>query len=67
MPANLTEGSPNSSRTTQTPDSHAGVCFPTTSTEVMEEEKWGSFYSSFKVSVLPSTLRADGKKGTSGI
>lgn len=67
MPANLTEGSPNSSGTPQTPDSHTAVCFPTTPTEVMEEEEWGSFYSSFKVSVLPSTLHADGEEGASGV
>ncbi|XP_070281314.1 neuropeptide S receptor isoform X1 [Myotis yumanensis] len=52
MPANLTEGSPNSSGTPQTPDSHTVVCFPTTPTEVMEEEEWGSFYSSFKTEQL---------------
>lgn len=59
MPANLTEGSANSSGTTQTPDSHTAVCFPTTSTEVMAGEERGSFYSSFKVSVLPATPHAD--------
>ncbi|XP_008145570.2 neuropeptide S receptor [Eptesicus fuscus] len=52
MPANLTEGSANSSGTTQTPDSHTAVCFPTTSTEVMAEEERGSFYSSFKTEQL---------------
>ncbi|XP_019581928.1 neuropeptide S receptor isoform X1 [Rhinolophus sinicus] len=52
MPANLTEGSPNSKGTTQMLDSHAVLCFPTTFPEVKEEEEWGSFYYSFKTEQL---------------
>ena len=62
MPASLTEGSPNTTETTQMPDSQAAACFPTSFTEVVEEEAWGSFYSSFKVSVLPCTPNTDFKK-----
>uniref|UniRef100_A0A671FUR1 Neuropeptide S receptor 1 n=1 Tax=Rhinolophus ferrumequinum TaxID=59479 RepID=A0A671FUR1_RHIFE len=52
MPANLTEGSPNSKGTTQMLDSHAVLCFPTTLPEVKEEEEWSSFYYSFKTEQL---------------
>ncbi|KAM5203940.1 neuropeptide S receptor isoform 2-T2 [Hipposideros larvatus] len=52
MPANLTEGSPNSKGTTQTLDSHAVLCFPTTFPEVEEEEEWSSVYYSFKTEQL---------------
>ncbi|XP_015444920.1 neuropeptide S receptor isoform X2 [Pteropus alecto] len=51
MPANLTEGSPNSNGTMQTLDSSTAVCFPTTLQEV-EEEEWGSFYYSLKTEQL---------------
>lgn len=60
MPANLTEGSPHSNGTMQTLDSSTAGCFPTTFLEV-EEEEWGSFYYSLKVSVLPSILNTDFK------
>ncbi|XP_036897054.1 neuropeptide S receptor isoform X2 [Sturnira hondurensis] len=53
MPANLTEGSPKANGTTETLDSQAATCFPTTFTEVVEDkEEWGSFYSSFKTEQL---------------
>ncbi|XP_011360779.1 neuropeptide S receptor isoform X1 [Pteropus vampyrus] len=51
MPANLTEGSPNSNGTMQTLDSSTAACFPTTLQEV-EEEEWGSFYYSLKTEQL---------------
>ena len=60
MPANLTEGSPDSkgsSGTTQTPDASPALCTDTvTFTEVVEGEEWGSFYYCFKVSFLLSSL-----------
>ncbi|XP_047706529.1 neuropeptide S receptor isoform X2 [Prionailurus viverrinus] len=56
MPANLTEGSPDSkgsSGTTQTPDASPALCTETvTFTEVVEGEEWGSFYYSFKTEQL---------------
>ncbi|XP_064146202.1 neuropeptide S receptor isoform X2 [Loxodonta africana] len=53
MPANLTEGSPDSSGTTQMLDSSPAACSETvTVTEVVEGEEWGSFYSSFKTEQL---------------
>lgn len=58
MLANRTEGFPPSNGTVQTLDSPTAICFPTTFPEV-EEEKWGSFYYSLKVSVLPSILNTD--------
>ncbi|XP_047551089.1 neuropeptide S receptor isoform X2 [Lutra lutra] len=56
MPANLTEGSPDSSDssgTTQTLDASPVFCTETvTFTEVVEAEEWGSFYYSFKTEQL---------------
>ncbi|XP_007952181.2 neuropeptide S receptor [Orycteropus afer afer] len=53
MPANLTEGSLNSSGTTQMLDPSPAACIKTvTSTEVVEDEEWGSFYHSFKTEQL---------------
>ncbi|XP_025785466.1 neuropeptide S receptor isoform X2 [Puma concolor] len=56
MPANLTEGSPDSkgsSGTTQTPDASPALCTETvTFTEVVEGEEWGSFHYSFKTEQL---------------
>ncbi|XP_012659812.1 neuropeptide S receptor isoform X2 [Otolemur garnettii] len=53
MPANLTEGSPNSGGTTQTPAPSLVACTDTvTFTEVAEGEEWGSFYYSFKTEQL---------------
>uniref|UniRef100_A0A2K6FAE3 Neuropeptide S receptor 1 n=1 Tax=Propithecus coquereli TaxID=379532 RepID=A0A2K6FAE3_PROCO len=53
MAANLTEGSPNASGTTQTLDSSPVACTETvTFTEVVEGEEWGSFYYSFKTEQL---------------
>nr|XP_060488851.1 neuropeptide S receptor [Panthera onca] len=56
MPANLTEGSPDSkgsSGTMQTPDASPALCTETmTFTEVVEGEEWGSFYYSFKTEQL---------------
>ncbi|GAB5568682.1 neuropeptide S receptor [Prionailurus iriomotensis] len=56
MPANLTEGSPDSkgsSGTTQIPDASPALCTETvTFTEVVEGEEWGSFYYSFKTEQL---------------
>nr|XP_014694252.1 neuropeptide S receptor isoform X3 [Equus asinus] len=53
MPANLTEGSPNSNGTTQTLDSSPVLCTGTvTFTEVVEGEEWGSFYYSFRTEQL---------------
>ncbi|XP_075862285.1 neuropeptide S receptor isoform X3 [Microcebus murinus] len=53
MAAHLTEGSPNSSGTTQTLDSSPVACTETvTVTEVVEGEEWGSFYYSFKTEQL---------------
>lgn len=54
MPANLTEGSPGPEAPGATPDSHAAACFPTPPPDVVGDGEWGSFYRSFKVSVLPS-------------
>ncbi|VTJ83432.1 Hypothetical predicted protein, partial [Marmota monax] len=50
MPANLTEGSSNSTQTVPTTlDSSRVACTETvTFTEVAEGEEWGSVYSSFK-------------------
>lgn len=62
MPAHRTEDGPNAHGTAETPDSRAAACLPTTSMEVVGEEDWGSFYSSFKVSVPPSTPNTDFKK-----
>uniref|UniRef100_A0A5F5PM62 Neuropeptide S receptor 1 n=1 Tax=Equus caballus TaxID=9796 RepID=A0A5F5PM62_HORSE len=53
MPANLTEGSPNSNGTMQTLDSSPVLCTGTvTFTEVVEGEEWGSFYYSFRTEQL---------------
>ncbi|XP_026364872.1 neuropeptide S receptor isoform X2 [Ursus americanus] len=56
MPANLTEGSPDSkdaSGTAQTLDASPVLCTETvTFTEVVEGEQWGSFYYSFKTEQL---------------
>lgn len=71
MPANLTEGSPDSSDssgTTQTLDASPVFCTETvTFTEVVEAEEWGSFYYSFKVGSLLSTLKRIFNNETSGI
>lgn len=71
MPANLTEGSPDSSDssgTTQTLDVSSVLCTETvTFTEVVEAEEWGSFYYSFKVRSLLSTLKRIFNNETSGI
>ncbi|KAB0403332.1 hypothetical protein E2I00_014226 [Balaenoptera physalus] len=61
MPANLTEGSPTSNGTGQTLDSPTLCTETVTFTAVVEGEEWGSFYYSFKVSFLPSTLNTDFK------
>ncbi|XP_071464529.1 neuropeptide S receptor isoform X2 [Marmota flaviventris] len=54
MPANLTEGSSNSTQTVPTTlDSSRVACTETvTFTEVAEGEEWGSVYSSFKTEQL---------------
>ncbi|XP_066095861.1 neuropeptide S receptor isoform X1 [Saccopteryx bilineata] len=52
MPANFTQDGPDSNGTTQTLDAHSAVCFPTTFSEAVEEEEWGSFYSSFRTEQL---------------
>ncbi|XP_044945446.1 neuropeptide S receptor isoform X2 [Mustela putorius furo] len=53
MTANLTEGIPDSSGTTQTLDASPVFCTETvTFTEVVEAEEWGSFYYSFKTEQL---------------
>ncbi|XP_054427242.1 neuropeptide S receptor isoform X2 [Pteronotus mesoamericanus] len=52
MPDNLTEGSPEANGTGQALGSPAATCRPTTFTEVVAEEEWGSFYSSFKTEQL---------------
>ncbi|XP_045684379.1 neuropeptide S receptor [Phyllostomus hastatus] len=52
MPAHRTEGSPNASGTAETLDAQAAGCLPTTFSEVVGEEEWGSFYSSFKTEQL---------------
>lgn len=58
MLASLTEGSPDPEEPTQTPGSHAVRCLPTSSPDGVEDDGWGSFYHSFKVSVcLPSGTR----------
>lgn len=71
MPANLTEGSPDSkdaSGTAQTLDASPVLCTETvTFTEVVEGEQWGSFYYSFKVRFLLSTLKRILNNETSGI
>lgn len=71
MPANLTErgaDSDASSRTTQTLDASPVLCTGTvTFTEVVEGEEWGSFYYSFKVRFLFSTLKRILNNETSGI
>ncbi|XP_066210192.1 neuropeptide S receptor isoform X1 [Saccopteryx leptura] len=52
MPANFTQDGPDSNGTTQTLDAHSAVCLPTTFSEAVEEEEWGSFYSSFRTEQL---------------
>ncbi|KAM8769932.1 neuropeptide S receptor isoform 2-T2 [Rhynchonycteris naso] len=52
MPANFTQDSPDSNGTTQSLDASSAACFPTTFSEVVEEEVWGSFYSSFRTEQL---------------
>ncbi|XP_075413667.1 neuropeptide S receptor isoform X2 [Tenrec ecaudatus] len=53
MPANLTEGSPDSNGTTQMLASSPAACTETvTFTDVVEGEAWGSFYHSYKTEQL---------------
>lgn len=57
----LTEDSPKSNGTGQTLDSPILCTETVTFTAVVEGEERGSFYYSFKVSFLPSTLNTDFK------
>lgn len=61
MTANLTEGSSPANQTMPMLDASPVACTEiVTFTEVLAVEEWGSFYSSFKVSVLALKARTGG-------
>lgn len=61
MTANLTEGSPPANQTMPMLDASPVACTEIVAfTEVLAVEEWGSFYSSFKVSVLALKARTGG-------